>query len=165
VPGRVLGPEGGEGGEGLWESGRGRVGFRGGAGNSESGEASSVSAVGYYGGEAGLSGHDGGGGGEEVIRGPSLDPVPEAVHASERSVIGGEEVCTVSKYGEEEATSDAVAEERSDASSWGGEAFDERGEGLGQGEPMPIVVGRVECGGEPISQPSDHLGGPEEVVF
>jgi len=30
---------------------------------------------------------------------------------------------------------------------------------------MPIVVGRVEGGGEPISQPSDHLGGPEEVVF
>jgi len=30
---------------------------------------------------------------------------------------------------------------------------------------MPIVVGRVEGGGEPIPQPSDHLGGPEEVVF
>jgi len=30
---------------------------------------------------------------------------------------------------------------------------------------MPIVVGRVKGGGEPISQPSDYLGGPEEVVF
>jgi len=30
---------------------------------------------------------------------------------------------------------------------------------------MPIVVGCVEGGGEPISQPSDHLGGPEEMVF
>jgi len=30
---------------------------------------------------------------------------------------------------------------------------------------MPIVVGRVESGGEPISQPSNYLGGPEEVVF
>ena len=30
---------------------------------------------------------------------------------------------------------------------------------------MPIVVGRVKGGGEPITQPSDYLGGPEEVVF
>jgi len=30
---------------------------------------------------------------------------------------------------------------------------------------MPVVVGRVEGGGEPISQPPDHLGGPKEVVF
>jgi len=28
-----------------------------------------------------------------------------------------------------------------------------------------VVVGRVEGGGESITQPSDHLGGPEEVVF
>jgi len=89
--------------------------YRGGAGNSESGEASSVSAVGDNGREAGLSGQDGGGGGEKIVRGPSLDPVPEAVHASERSVVRGEEVCTICEYGEEEATGDAVAEERSDA--------------------------------------------------
>jgi len=131
VPGRVLGPEGGEGGEGLWESGRGRVGVQGGAGNSESGEASSVSAVGDNGGEAGLSGQDGGGGGEEVVRGSSLDPVPETIHASERSVVRGEEVCTIGEYGEEEATGDAVAEERSDAGPWGGEAFNEGKDGLG----------------------------------
>jgi len=109
VPGRVVGPEGAEGGEGLWESGRGRVGVRGGAGNSESGEASSVSAVGDNGGEAGLSAQDGGRGGEEVVRGPSLDPVAKAVDASERSVVGREEVCTISEYGEEEATGDALA--------------------------------------------------------
>jgi len=30
---------------------------------------------------------------------------------------------------------------------------------------MPVMVGRVEGGCEPISQPSDYLGGPEEVVF
>jgi len=30
---------------------------------------------------------------------------------------------------------------------------------------MPLVVGRVEVRGEPISQPSDYLGGLEEVVF
>jgi len=109
VPGRVLGPKGGEGGEGLWESGRGRVGVRGGAGNSEGGKASPVSAVGDNGGEAGLTGQDRGGGGGEVVRGPSLNPVPEAVHAPERSVVWGEEVCSVSEYGEEEATGDAMA--------------------------------------------------------
>jgi len=81
VSGGVLGSEGGEGGEGLWESGRGRVGVRGGAGNSQGGKASLVSAVGDDAGEASLTGQDGGGGGEEVVRGPSLDPVPEAVHA------------------------------------------------------------------------------------
>ena len=124
VPGRVLGPEGGDGGEGLWESGRGRVGVQGGAGNSESGEASSVSAVGDNGGEAGLTGQDGGGGGAEVVRGPSLDPVPETVHASERSVVWCEEVSSVSEYGEEEATGDAMAEEGSDAGPWGGETLD-----------------------------------------
>jgi len=30
---------------------------------------------------------------------------------------------------------------------------------------MPVMVGRVEAVGEPISQPSDYLGEPEEVVF
>jgi len=56
--------------------------FGGGAGDSLGGKAPLVSAVGDHGGEAGLSGQDGGGGGEEVVRGPSLDPVLEAVHAS-----------------------------------------------------------------------------------
>jgi len=131
VPGRVLCPEGGEGGEGLWESGRGRVGAWGGAGNSEGGAASPISAVGDHGREASLTRQDGGGGGEEVVRGPSLDHVPEAVHASERSVVWCEEVCSVSEYGEEEATGDAMAEERADAGPWGGEAFDEGEDCLG----------------------------------
>jgi len=82
MPGGIPGSEGGEGGEGLWDSGRGRVGIRGGAGDSEGGKAPLESAVGKDGGEAGLMGQDGGGGGEEVVRGPCLDPVPEAVHAS-----------------------------------------------------------------------------------
>ena len=30
---------------------------------------------------------------------------------------------------------------------------------------MPVVVGRVEGRGELVSQPSDHLGGSEEVAF
>jgi len=30
---------------------------------------------------------------------------------------------------------------------------------------VPVVVGSVEGGGEPVSQPSDHLGGSQEVVF
>jgi len=100
VPGRVLGPKGREGGEGLWESGRGRAGVQGGAGHPEGGKAPPVSAVGDDGGEAGFPGKDGGGGGEEVVRGPSLDPVPEAVHASERGVVWGEEVRPVCEYGE-----------------------------------------------------------------
>jgi len=70
--------------------------------------------------EACLSGQDGGGGGEEVVCGPSLDPVPEAVHAPERSIVRGEEVCTIGEYGEEEATGDAGAEEDPDAGPWGG---------------------------------------------
>ena len=130
-PGGVLGPEGGEGGNGLWESGRGRVGVQGGAGNPEGGKAPPVPAVGDNGGEAGLAGQDGGGSGEEVVRGPSLDPVPEAVHASERSVVRGEEVGSVGECGEEEAAGNAVTEERSDASPSGGEVFDESEDGLG----------------------------------
>jgi len=99
MPGGVLGSNGGEGGEGLWESGRGRVGVRGGAGDSEGSKAPSVPAIGDNGGKAGLAGQDGGGGGEEVICGPPLDPVPEAIHASERCVIRGEEVGSISEYG------------------------------------------------------------------
>jgi len=137
VPGRVLGPKGREGGEGLWESGRGQAGVRGGAGHPEGSEAPPVSAVGDDGGEAGFPGKDGGGGGEEVVCGPSLDPVPEAVHASERGVVWGEEVRPVSEYGEEEAAGDAVAEEGPDAGPWGGEAFDEGEDSLGQGKPVP----------------------------
>ena len=124
LPRRVLGPEGGNGGEGLWESGRGRVGAWGGAGKSEGGEASPVSVVGDNGRESSLTKQDGGGRGEKVVRGPSQDPVPETVHASEGSVVWCE-VWSLSEYGEEEATGDAVAEEGSDAGPWGGEAFHE----------------------------------------
>jgi len=99
VPGGILGSEGGEGREGLWESGRGRVGVRGGAGDSEGGKGPLVSAVGDNGGEAGLAGQDGGEGGEDVVRGPSLDPVPEAVQVSERCLVWGEEVGSGGEYG------------------------------------------------------------------
>jgi len=57
--------------------------------------------------------------------------VPEAIHASERGVVWGEEVCTVSEYGKEEAIGNAMAEEWSDASPWGGEALDEGKDCLG----------------------------------
>ena len=77
--------------------------------------------------------------------------MPEAVHAPERGVIWGEEVGPISEYGEEEASGNAMAEEGSDASSWRGEAFDEGEDGLSQPEPMSVVVGRVEGGGEPVS--------------
>ena len=132
VPGRVLGSEGGEGGEGQRESGRGWVGVWGGTGDSEGGETPLVSAVGGDGGEAGLPGKAGAAGTEEIVRSPSLDPVPEAVHASERSIVRGQEVGSIGEYREEEAVGDAVAEEGSDASSWGREALDEAEDCLGQ---------------------------------
>jgi len=66
--------------------------------------------------------------------------VPEAVHACERCIVRGEEVGSVGKYREEEAVGNAVAEEGSDACSWGGVAFDEGEDGLGQREPVPVVV-------------------------
>ena len=69
--------------------------------------------------------------------------MPEAIHASECSVVWGEEVCSVSEYGVGEASGNAVAEERPDAGPWGGEAFAEGEDSLGQGEPVPLVVGRV----------------------
>ena len=127
-----MGSEGGEGGKCQRESGRGWVGFRGGAGDSEGGKTPLVSAVGGNGGEAGLPGKDGGGGGEEIVCSPSLDPVPEAVHASERSMVGGEEVGSVGEYREDEAVGTSVAEEGSHGGSWGREALDEGEDGLGQ---------------------------------
>jgi len=38
-----------------------------------------------------------------------VDPVPEAVHASERRGVRSEEVGPIRKYGEEEAIGNAVA--------------------------------------------------------
>jgi len=58
--------------------------------------------------------------------------VPETVHAPERSIVGDEEVGAVGEYGDEEAVGNAVAEEESDAGSWGGKSFDEGEDGLGQ---------------------------------
>ena len=77
----------------------------GGAGDPEGSEAPSVSAVGSDGGEAGLPGQDGRRGGVKIVRRPSLDSVPEAIHPSERSLIRGEEVGPISQYGEESSGS------------------------------------------------------------
>ena len=83
---------------GVWQ----RLGWRtGGAGNPEGGQASSVSAVGDDRGEAGLAVQDGARGRERIIGCPSLDSVPEAVHAPEHGVVRGEEVGSVCEYGEE----------------------------------------------------------------
>ena len=82
-------------------------------------------------GEAGLAKQDGGRGGKENIRCPSLDSVPEAVHASERGVVRSEEVSSVCEYGEEEAVGNAVAEEGPDICPWGGKALDEGEDRLG----------------------------------
>ena len=70
---------------------------------------SSVSAVGHGPRETGLAGQDGGWSGEKVVRCPSLDSVPEAVHASECGGVRSEKVDPVYKYGEEEAAGNAVA--------------------------------------------------------
>jgi len=91
----------------------------------------SVPAVGDNRQEAGLAGQDGGRGGEKIIRSPSLDLVPEAVHASERGVIRGKEVSSICEYGEEDAVGDTVAEEGSDARPRGGEELDEGKDCLG----------------------------------
>jgi len=109
VPGQVLGPKGGEGREGGWEPGRAWVGFWGGAGDPEGGKAPPISAVGDNGGMACFAGKDGYRRGEKVVCCPSLDSVPEAVHASECGGIWGEEVCSVSEYRQQEAMGDKVA--------------------------------------------------------
>jgi len=43
--------------------------------------------------------------------------------------------------------------------------FDEGEDGLGQAESMPEVVGGSKGGGEPVPQPSNKLGGVEELSF
>jgi len=43
--------------------------------------------------------------------------------------------------------------------------FDEGEDGLGQGKPVPEVVGGGEGGGEPVTEPSDDLGRAEEVAL
>jgi len=102
------------------------------AGDPEGSGTAPVSVVGCNGGEAGLSGKDIGGGGEKIVCGPSLDPVPEAVHAPERRIVRGEEVGSVGEYREEEAVGDTVTKEGSDTSSWRGESLDEGEDSLGQ---------------------------------
>jgi len=109
VSGRVLSPKGGEGGEGCRAPCRSRVRVWGGAGYPAGGQSPSVSTVRDDRGEAGLAGQDRGGGREEIIRRPSLDPAPEAVHPSERDVGRGEEVGAIRDYGAKETGSYAVA--------------------------------------------------------
>ena len=109
VSGRVLSSEGGKGGERRWESSRSWVGVGGGAGHPKGGQSSSVPAVRNDWGEACFACQDRGGGGVKVVGYPSLDPVPETVHASERSVGRGKEVGAIREYGAEETGGDAMA--------------------------------------------------------
>jgi len=67
-----------------------------------------VSAAGDDGGKEGFASQDGGRRGEEVIRRPSLDSEPGAVHASGCGQVRGEEIGLVGEYGKEKAMSDAV---------------------------------------------------------
>ena len=106
---RVLGSKGGWGGErGQQLTGRG-VSRLGAASDPEGDKVPSVPAIGDDGGKAGLVGKNGGGCGEEVVRCPSRDPVPEAFYGPEHRGVLGEQVCPVGEYGEEEAVGDAVA--------------------------------------------------------
>ena len=109
MPGRVLGPESGKGGEGWREPGRGWVGVWGGAGDPEGGQTSPVPAIRDDRGKASFTGQDRGRCGEEIVRCPSLHPVPEAIHCSEGGGVWGKEVGPVGKYREEEAMRDAMA--------------------------------------------------------
>jgi len=109
VSGRVVSSKGGEGGERWRESSRSWVGLWGGAGHPKGGQSSSVFAVRDDWGEACFACQDRGGGGVKAVGCPSLDPVPEAVHASKRSVSSGEEVGAIREYGVEETGGDAVA--------------------------------------------------------
>ena len=93
----------------MREPGGGWVGVWRGAGYPKGGQASSGSAVRGDRRETGLAGKYGGGRGDEVVCCPTLDPVPEAVHASECGGVWSEEVGPIRKYGEEEAVGDAVA--------------------------------------------------------
>jgi len=58
--------------------------------------------------EGSLPGEDRGGSREEVVCCPSLDSMPEAIHASECIGVQGEEVCPIGEYREAEALGDAV---------------------------------------------------------
>jgi len=131
VSGRVLSSKGGEGWERWRESSRSWVGIWGGAGYPKGGQSSSVFAVRDDWGEAGFACQDRGGGGVKVVGYPSLDPVPEAVHASKRSVGRSEEVGAICEYGAEETGSDAVAQKGTRACPWGGESLDEGEDSLG----------------------------------
>jgi len=58
-----------------------------------------------------------------------------------------------------------MAQKGSNTHPWGGQAFYKGEDRLGQGEPVPEVVGGGEGGGKPVSQPSNDAGGVEELIF
>jgi len=91
------------------------VAGRGGTGDPVGGQPPSVPAVGNDGGEACCTGQDGGRSREEVVRCPSLNPMPKAVHSPECRGIQGEQVNPVGEYRKEEAISDTMAKEGPDA--------------------------------------------------
>ena len=91
--------------------------------------------------------------------------MPEAVHASGRGGVRGKEVCLGGNYWEEEAIGNAMAGEGCNTGPWRGYALDEGENSLGQGQPEPEVVGGGEGGGQPVPQPSNHMGGVEAMAF
>ena len=91
--------------------------------------------------------------------------MPEAVYAPERRGFRGEEISPLGKYREEEAVGDAMAAEGSNICPSEGQALDEGNNSLGQREPLPGVVGGGQGVGEPVPQPSNNMGGVEELFF
>ena len=120
VLGRVLGSEECERGGSWREPASSWVLSWRGAGNPKGSQGCSVSAVGDDREEEGLSGQDRSRGGEEGVGGPSLDPVPEALHASHGVGVMCNEVGLVGGYVEETALPDMMAEKMSDTSAGGG---------------------------------------------
>ena len=79
--------------------------------------------------------------------------------------VGSQEVRAVGEDGEEEALCDTMVEEGPDPRAGGGETFDKGEAGLGQRDPMGEVVLGVECRGQPVAKPPDHLGGTEDEAI
>ena len=83
--------------------------------------------------EAGLNGQDVSRGAHEAVGRPSLDLVPERGKLPDHVDCGNKGVRAIAEDGEEEGGGKSVAEERGEAHSWRGEAFDRHEGGLGFG--------------------------------
>jgi len=149
----------------CWKPGGGCVDLRWGAHHPKAGQAVLVRKEEVMWGEAGFNGQDVGRGAGEAIRGPSLDLVPEGRELS-RHVNGGfESIRAVAEDGKEERGGQLVAQERGQTHPRGGEPLYGHESSFGFSQSLGKVWGRGDGGGEPVSQPTDHvLGGKSPPV-